>query len=80
MMTDNSHDPPAPPESDDVDPDEDFEEETCSFCGRSAFDVERMVVQGGARICNFCIKEFHARLAKAKGDGEGEGGGGKASG
>jgi hypothetical protein len=49
--------------------DQEFEEEKCSFCGRSAFDVERMVVQGGARICNFCIKEFHARLnpkAKAK--------------
>jgi len=42
--------------------DEQLEEEKCSFCGRSAFEVERMVVQGGARICNFCIKEFHARL------------------
>jgi hypothetical protein len=34
----------------------------CSFCGRSAFDVERLVRQGEARICNICIKEFHARL------------------
>jgi hypothetical protein len=54
------------PPDDDLDPeeelDEEFEEEKCSFCGRSAFDVERMVVQGGARICNVCIKEFHARL------------------
>jgi hypothetical protein len=51
---------------DDLDPEEesedDFEEERCSFCGRGAFDVERMVVQGGARICNVCIKEFHTRL------------------
>jgi hypothetical protein len=42
--------------------DREFEEEKCSFCGRLAFDIERMVVQGGARICNICIKEFHARL------------------
>lgn len=34
----------------------------CSFCGRTAFEVERLVAQGGARICNICIKEFHARL------------------
>jgi hypothetical protein len=58
-MTDDSRDPPEP---DDVELEEELEEEKCSFCGRSAFDVERMVVQGGARICNFCIKEFHARL------------------
>ena len=58
-MTDDSRKPPQPH---DVDLEEEAEEEKCSFCGRSAFDVERMVVQGGARICNFCIKEFHARL------------------
>lgn len=34
----------------------------CSFCGRTAFDVERLVGQGDARICNICIKEFHGRL------------------
>jgi hypothetical protein len=63
-MTDDSHKPPEPPEPphDPDDQEEELEEEKCSFCGRSAFDVERMVVQGGARICNFCIKEFHARL------------------
>ncbi len=57
-MTDDSNQPP-----DDIEVlGGDQEVETCSFCGRTAFDVERMVVQGGARICNFCIKEFHARL------------------
>ena len=57
--------PPHNGESDDElkdELDDQLEEEKCSFCGRTAFDVERMVVQGGARICNFCIKEFHARL------------------
>jgi hypothetical protein len=59
-MTDDSNGNPPP---DDIEMlGGDLEVETCSFCGRSAFDVERMVVQGGARICNFCIKEFHARL------------------
>ena len=58
-MTDDSNQPPP----DDIEVlGGDQEVETCSFCGRSAFDVERMVVQGGARICNFCIKAFHARL------------------
>jgi hypothetical protein len=42
--------------------DDELEEEKCSFCGRSAFDVERMLVHGDARICNICIKEFHASL------------------
>ena len=60
-MTDDSH---GPPDDRDLEEelDEELEAEKCSFCGRSAFDVERMVVQGGARICNVCIKEFHARL------------------
>jgi hypothetical protein len=63
MMTDNPQDPP---DSDDVEIvlelDEELEVAKCSFCGRTAFEVERLVAQGGARICNFCIKEFHARL------------------
>lgn len=42
--------------------DEELEVARCSFCGRSAFEVDRLVAQGGARICNICIKEFHARL------------------
>jgi hypothetical protein len=42
--------------------DEELEVARCSFCGRSAFEVDRLVAQGGARICNVCIKEFHARL------------------
>jgi hypothetical protein len=61
----SDHEPPRDPEDNPAeDPEEEDElaEEKCSFCGRTAFDVERMVVQGGARICNFCIKEFHARL------------------
>jgi hypothetical protein len=64
-MTDDSNKPPDDLDLEDgveEELDEEFEEEKCSFCGRSAFDVERMVVQGGARICNVCIKEFHARL------------------
>jgi hypothetical protein len=42
----------------------------CSFCGRTAFDVERLVGQGRVRICNICIKEFHGRL-KPKPDPKG---------
>lgn len=42
--------------------DEELEVARCSFCGRSAFEVDRLVAQGGARICNICIKEFHGRL------------------
>lgn len=42
--------------------DEELEVARCSFCGRSAFEVDRLVAQGGARICNICIKEFRARL------------------
>jgi hypothetical protein len=42
--------------------DEELEVARCSFCGRSAFEVDRLVAQGGARICNICIKEFHTRL------------------
>jgi hypothetical protein len=57
-MTDDSQKP-----TDDLElEDEEFVEEKCSFCGRAMFDVERLIVQGGARICNHCIKEFHARL------------------
>ena len=41
---------------------EELEVARCGFCGRSAFEVDRLVAQGGARICNHCIKEFHARL------------------
>jgi ClpX C4-type zinc finger len=42
--------------------DEELEVARCSFCGRSAFEVDRLVAQGDARICNLCIKEFRARL------------------
>jgi ClpX C4-type zinc finger protein len=56
-------DPPGNGKAPDVEiDDEEFVEEKCSFCGRLMFDVERLIVQGGARICNHCIKEFHARL------------------
>lgn len=41
---------------------EELEVARCGFCGRSAFEVDRLVAQAGARICNICIKEFHARL------------------
>ena len=53
-------------EEDEIAGEDDFEEELqiakCSFCGRTAFEVERLIRQGEARICNICIKEFHARL------------------
>ena len=50
---------------------EELEVARCSFCGRSAFEVDRLVAQGGARICNFCIKEFHGRMNPNPGAGPG---------
>jgi hypothetical protein len=37
--------------------------ETCSFCGRRPDEVAKMVAGGDTRICDLCIRDFHARTA-----------------
>jgi hypothetical protein len=37
--------------------------ETCSFCGRRPDEVMKMVAGGDTRICDLCIRDFHARTA-----------------
>lgn len=43
-----------------------FDEQTgglrCSFCGRRPFELERMVSNDQAAICNYCVDEFFAEL------------------
>lgn len=42
---------------------QEFGHERCRFCGKLPVDVQRMIVhEGGGRICNFCVEEFHAFL------------------
>lgn len=43
----------------------------CSFCGRSAMEVDHLIEQDGVRICNFCVRacdammrEFYASQSK----------------
>ena len=42
--------------------DAEFGEETCSFCGRRAFDVETWFGGNSARVCNHCIEKVHGIL------------------
>jgi hypothetical protein len=34
----------------------------CSFCGRAPFEISLMMEREGARICDVCMREFHAEL------------------
>ncbi len=46
--------------------DERFGEQRCSFCGKRADKIEHFVHRNSARICNFCIDEFHEMIHKPK--------------
>jgi ClpX C4-type zinc finger protein len=37
-------------------------DQRCSFCGKRPDQIEKLIEQGDARICNFCIEEFHQML------------------
>jgi len=39
-----------------------FGNERCSFCGKRADQVERLIQRDEARICDRCIHEFHDEL------------------
>ncbi len=34
----------------------------CSFCGRSAMEVDHLIEQDGVRICNFCVRACDAMM------------------
>jgi hypothetical protein len=40
-----------------------WKDEKCSFCGRRPDQIAQIVQHGTARICDLCVREFHARIA-----------------
>jgi hypothetical protein len=45
--------------------DEMFRDDRCSFCGKRADQVERLIQKDEARICDRCIDEFHGMIHEA---------------
>ena len=39
--------------------DEIFQDDRCSFCGKRADQIEKLIGKDQLRICNLCIDEFH---------------------
>jgi hypothetical protein len=44
--------------------DEIFAGERCSFCNRRPDQLDKMISENSARICNHCIEDFHCQLRR----------------
>jgi hypothetical protein len=47
-----------------VDPNSEWWADYCSFCGRESRDVNQMMKNQKAQICNFCVSEFYEEFKK----------------
>jgi hypothetical protein len=41
-------------------------EDVCSFCGRTCYEVTQLVAGEHGRICDICVREFAAHVAKGE--------------